>query len=340
MGNGRAGAHIISIEQTVVDGIPGAPPNLVAAGSQWRWHGEPTLLGADWTTLSLGHAALSRAQIGAQRRVAGATVLPSDDLEEAVDTIVVTDGSRLYVVQVVAGRRETLYAFGDAVPAPERDHWVVSANVSATHKAARARAEALLCFVSGTLIATPDGQRAVEDIGIGDQVLTRDNGAQPVAWTGQRAIGGARLYAMPEMRPLMIRADAFGTGEPDADLFVSPDHRMLLQGAVSQAIFGTDEVLVAARDLRDDLRVRVDHWRKSVTYHHLMFEAHQIVWANGLPSETFHPMDTDLDRLDDAGRLSLIATAPDIYRTPSDFGGYARRALDRAEAAILLHGQR
>ncbi len=134
------------------------------------------------------------------------------------------------------------------------------------------------CFTAGTRIATPDGLVAVEGLKTGDLVLTKDHGAQPIRWIGQRKTGGRGKFA-----PILIKEGALGN---DRDLRVSPQHRMLVTGWKAELFFGEDEVLCAAVNLLNDstiLRAPCDE----VQYFHLMFDAHEVIFAEGAPSESF-----------------------------------------------------
>ena len=142
---------------------------------------------------------------------------------------------------------------------------------------------------------------------------------------------------MPHLRPIRFKAGALGVGRPDEDLLVSPQHRMLLRGPAAQALFSTNEVLVAAEDLINDSTICVDHALREVTYIHVMLEAHNVVWANGLETESFHPSNTALDLLDPAQREVLLGLLPGIAENPHSYGDYARRNLSASEAAILRH---
>ncbi|MDT8856798.1 Hint domain-containing protein [Paracoccaceae bacterium Fryx2] len=195
----------------------------------------------------------------------------------------------------------------------------------------------MICFTPGTRIATPDGARLIQSLRVGDRILTRDNGPQQVLWSGHRRMTGARLYAMPHLRPIRFRAGALGQGQPDEDLLVSPQHRMLVRGAAAQALFNTPEVLVAAEDLLNESTIVVDHALREVTYVHILLERHQIVFANGLETESFHPSNTALETVDPAQRRGLVELLPGIEADPQAYGDYARRNLSASEAAILRH---
>ena len=111
---------------------------------------------------------------------------------------------------------------------------------------------------------------------------------------------------------------------------------MLVKGAKARALFNTDEVLVAARDLIDDRMVVRDLSLTEVTYVHLLLPRHEVVFANGLETESFHPAGEEaLDSLEDEARARLLGLMPDLETDPLHYGAFARRALNRAEAAIL-----
>jgi len=195
----------------------------------------------------------------------------------------------------------------------------------------------VICFTPGTRISTPEGPRLIESLRPGDRILTKDNGPQEVLWHGQRKLTGARLYAMPHLRPIRFRAGALGIGRPDEDLLVSPQHRMLVQGAAARALFNAEEVLVAAEDLVNDRTVSVDARLREVTYVHILLEAHQIVWANGLETESFHPSATSLETIEPGQRAALFDVLPELAQNPQVYGAFARRNLSASEAAILRY---
>jgi hypothetical protein len=209
--------------------------------------------------------------------------------------------------------------------------WIAALNLA--NPEAR-RPAGVICFLPGTMIATPEGPRPVETLQPGDRVETRDNGPRPLVWRGETHLSGAELYLYPSLRPLRVQAGTLGDGRPEADLLVSPGHRLLL--SAPGALSGDREVLVAAEDLEDGRTIRRDFTVSSVRYVHLMFDAHEIITANGLPCESFHPGMADARVLSWHAR-SLEKAAPGLVADPARFGPPARRCLDRGEAAILRH---
>ena len=175
----------------------------------------------------------------------------------------------------------------------------------------------------------------VEALVAGDKISTKDNGAEPVLWVGSRNVSGARLYAMPDLRPVRIRQGALGGDRPDGDLIVSPDHRLIVEGQAARALWGEDEVLVAARDLINGQGIARDLAAKSVTYYHLMLEHHQVLLANGVETESFHPAAARLDAIVEEQRQRLFDVMPDLAYDPATYGPMSRRVLTRAEAALL-----
>ena len=354
MKTGTRGTFVISWSQTETDGVPGAPLDVLAVGASWRWTGVPVRVDGPQHVLILeqaeGAAELRRRAARMVRRLIGASLgrdIPTDPEEgaEAASDMpeqgfIVTDGHQSHAVTLIdvpdTGARLVMFV-GD-LPPEGRDLWVVRVAIDRTHRGAGARqAGGVICFTPDTRIATPDGPKLIQHLRPGDKVQTRDNGAQPILWTGHRRMTGARLYAMPHLRPIRFREGALGSGRPDGDLLVSPQHRMLIRGTTAQALFHSDEVLVAAEDLLNDRSVVVDHAVREVTYIHLLLERHNILFANGVETESFHPSNTALDTIEESQRACLLGLLPGIDQKPELYGDYARRNLSASEAAILRH---
>jgi len=132
------------------------------------------------------------------------------------------------------------------------------------------------CFLAGTLIATPSGERPVEDLAIGDLVLGADGRTLPVRWVGRQTVSA--LFADPRSSfPIRITAGALGENTPARDLLVSPDHAMLIEG-----------LLVQASALVDGVAIRREPAPAArFTYFHLEFDDHALVLAEGAPAESF-----------------------------------------------------
>ncbi|SMX32838.1 Hint domain-containing protein [Maliponia aquimaris] len=352
MGTGFRGTFVISWAQTQIDGQRDAPLPALQVGASWSWEGQPVRVDGPSTVLLLGDPdgqddIRSRAA-RMVRRLVGLPPAPAaragedapDSMQRGDFGFVVTDGRRGYSVTVIpAGHRAPpLLMFVDEVPPAGTDLWVVHhARALAATSAGPEAAGSVICFTPGTHILTPTGAIPVEQLREGDLVQTKDNGAQPVCWTGSRRMSGARLFTSPALRPIRLRAGAFGIGHPERDLLVSPDHRMLIKGRAAQALFNTPEVLVAARDLINGDSVVQDLRVPEVTYIHLLLPRHEVLFAEGLETESFHPANTALTSLTDDDRARLVQVLPGALADPQGYGDYARRNLSRSEAAILMH---
>jgi hypothetical protein len=185
----------------------------------------------------------------------------------------------------------------------------------------------VVCFARGTMIDTAEGERAIEDLQVGDLVRTADHDYQPIRW-----IGSSKVAATGALAPILIKAGALGNTR---DLKVSPQHRMLLGGWQAEMLFGDDEVLVAAKHLVNDKTIlRVEGGE--VEYFHMLFDTHEIVFASGAPSESFHPGEIGWGALAQEARDEIIALFPDLEQ--NQFQGYgtaARRTLKAFEAQLV-----
>lgn len=196
--------------------------------------------------------------------------------------------------------------------------------------------EIIPCFTPGTLIATPKGEMKVEELKVGDRVITRDNGIQEIRWIGHKALTGAELAARRELMPVLIRQGALGAGLPERDMIVSPNHRMLVSNEKAALLFEEHEVLVAAKHLTRMDGVDVVE-ASGVTYIHVMFDRHEVVLSDGTWSESFQPGDYTLSGIGDEAREELFALFPELVEV-STRGGFsaARRILRKHEAELLI----
>jgi hypothetical protein len=190
-----------------------------------------------------------------------------------------------------------------------------------------------ICFTPGAHITTPTGARLVEDLSVGDLVVTADHGVQPIRWVGAREMTGARLYTLPQERPVRIAAGALWSGCPAQDIVVSQQHRVLLKGALVKLTWGVSEVLVPARALIGLPGITRDDSLQTTQYIHLLTPQHSIITANGMLTETFHPAMDTLRGLSERDQASLLAALPDL--NVNAYGPTARRCLRVQEARAL-----
>ncbi|MEP2715434.1 Hint domain-containing protein [Pseudophaeobacter sp.] len=193
------------------------------------------------------------------------------------------------------------------------------------------------CFTPGTLIATPEGERRVEDLVAGDRIITRDNGIQAIRWLGKRSLETADLKKAEHLQPILIREGALGNGLPERDMMVSPNHRVLVANDKTALYFEDREVLVAAKHLTG--LAGVDAVKTStVTYIHFMFDQHEVVLSDGAWTESFQPGDQTLRGLDNAQRNEVYEIFPELKSEEGrEAYSSARRSLKRHEARLLVH---
>ena len=182
------------------------------------------------------------------------------------------------------------------------------------------------CFLPGTLIDTPDGLRKIEEIREGDLVLTRDNGAQPVRWVSRRLARGSG-----EAAPVRIMAGAMSNTR---DLIVSPQHRILVEGWRAELFFGEDELLVSAKHLvNGDTIHRLPS--KEVTYLHLLLDRHEVIFAEGIATESFDPAG-ELALEDPDVRQQVFAHLPSLATRGIELPCTARPVARGHEAGALI----
>ena len=345
MATGFRATFVIRWSQTEVDGLAAAPAGTLVPGAMWRWTGVAVRVDGPQTLLTLdaalGRADLHRRAARMVRRLVGAAVGRNadpftDPRDEDPDPseghceqgFSLTDGRQTWAVTLIAvdGTRAKLLMFLGEMPPVATELWVLRSHLTArrTPNLVTPEEAGVLCFTPGTLLRTATGAVRIEELHPGMALQTRDNGLQPVQWTASHRVSGGRLYAVPHLRPVRFRS-------PEGDLLVSPGHRMLLRGGAAQALFNTDEVLVAALDLIDGDAVIRDREARSVTYVHLLLDGHQVIWANRRLAETLYPPEIPLAALDPHQRAALRIALPDLAAQVPP----ARRCLTAPEAAIL-----
>ncbi|MEP5153103.1 Hint domain-containing protein [Planktotalea sp.] len=351
MKTGFRGAFVISWSQTQLDGMGAVPLQSLDVGTAWAWTGDAIRVDGPSKLLRLdgadGDANIRNRAAKMVRKLVGIALTDGSQLDDIDDdhpirdsSFVVTDGAQSYTITVieVGNGKPPLLMFVDQIPPKNKDLWVVHHTIDVrAADTVSVSSGGVICFTPGTMIATPIGPRLVEELREGDRLETRDSGPQEIQWIGARRMSGARLFAMPELRPVRISAGALGLEAPEQEFLVSPHHRMLVRGDVARDLFNTPEVLVAAKDMVNGSTVTVDRHVKEVSYIHLMLPSHQIVMANGVESESFHPASTALSTIPELDRTRLADVNSDLIADPDSYGGYARRILSQSEAAILAH---
>ena len=183
------------------------------------------------------------------------------------------------------------------------------------------------CFVRGTAILTPGGERPVEEIRPGDLVITRDAGPQPVLWHGHRSLGADDLALRPDLRPVRLAPGPWG----GRALVVSPQHAVLVDGC-----------LIRARHLAQAGHgARVLRGARRVTYHHLLMPGHSLIRAAGIWTESLYPGPEALRGLTPSQRAAIsviVLGRPDGCPAliVNAYGPRVRPLLSRGAAGRVL----
>lgn len=183
------------------------------------------------------------------------------------------------------------------------------------------------CFTEGTWILTPTGEKRIETLRVGELVVTRDNGAQPIRWIGKRTVLGRGRFA-----PIKLAAACATAAQ--GPLLVSPQHRILITGYKAQLYFGTSEVLSAAKYLVGS-GLASEAPCHEVTYIHVMFDQHEVVYSNGIPTESFFAGDIGLNALEDETRQELLDLFPEWRASGRPHQETARLCLRSHDTQVL-----
>ena len=192
------------------------------------------------------------------------------------------------------------------------------------------------CFCIGKLIETMRGSIAVEDLEVGDEVLTLHDDVQPIRWIGKRTLTKLELEDNPELNPVLIKEGALGDAMPTQDLWVSPQHGILLDGPMNELMFDISEVLARALHLvNGDTIQQVSV--EEVTYYHFLFDTHQIVISNGAASESLFLGEVARSGFAKEALNEIYALFPEL-KTEDGIGLHTvRPVLREHEARVLMH---
>ncbi|MBY6005721.1 Hint domain-containing protein [Salipiger bermudensis] len=202
--------------------------------------------------------------------------------------------------------------------------------VGVSHDAALQKFAQAACvsFTRGTMITLASGaQRPVEELAVGDRVLTRDDGPQEIRWLGQHTV-----RAVGEFAPILIRE---GVLNNSGDLLVSPDHRLFIYQRRDQIGAGRSELLVKARHLvNGDSICRVQGG--FVDYYQMLFDHHQIIYAEGIAAESMLIDTRTHAALPDELHRRLSELLPGHSRSDHRDLEVQEALLDRPDLAELL----
>jgi hypothetical protein len=159
-----------------------------------------------------------------------------------------------------------------------------------------------VCYAAGTMIRSVCGDVLIETLHAGDCVLTLDNGLRPLRWIGSETLSHPGTSA-----PIAFAPDSLGPGRPNRPLHVSPQHRMVVEAPVVRRMFNCEQVMLPAKRLLGLPGVTQTCPDRPVVYWHLLCERHEVILANGTPSETLLLGPVAFEILSDRARREIAA---------------------------------
>lgn len=239
------------------------------------------------------------------------------ELEFAFTT---TNGETFFIIRI---NGQNVGISGETLPTPGTTYEVASSSDGQFSPI-----DDVPCFLDGTLVRTPGGDRPIEDLKTGDLVTTLDGTCKRIKWAGHRRVTLLELQFFPELNPIVFSTHSIERFAPSKPLYMSANHRVLMVGSSLEFYFGSPEVLVSAKHLLNGKTIRKATVTKPFHYHHLLLEDHEILFANDLSVESLYPcgihskFDTLIDQ-DLHGKTSL-SNVP-----------FARPVLRKHEARVL-----
>ncbi|MDJ1007630.1 MAG: Hint domain-containing protein [Paracoccaceae bacterium] len=175
-------------------------------------------------------------------------------------------------------------------------------------------------LVTGANLRTPCGARRVENIRVGDLVVTRDAGLQPVRVVFSRTVTAAELAADPSLAPVRLSARAIAPMMPAQDLRVAPGHRLLIPGWRLEDKADNEMTLLPARELAGvNDTIHTVREAGDVTYFNIVFDEHVVFCANGMPVESFRPTPAALDAIDRNVGDDITRLFPSLKERPETY---------------------
>lgn len=194
------------------------------------------------------------------------------------------------------------------------------------------------CLAAGTRIETMHGMMRVEDLTPGVEIAMLDGSCRPLLHVMSRKIVRSEFEANPKLSPVRIRKGALGNGLPIRDLLVSRQHRMLVSSPIVTRMFDVPQVLVAAIRLTGLPGIDVDESAREITYYHLVFEAHEVIFAEGAPTESILLGTEAFKLLPDAAVTEMRTLFPDLVRSLPQVSAHVIPDRHRQSRLVLRHG--
>jgi Hint domain len=185
------------------------------------------------------------------------------------------------------------------------------------------------CFLRGTRLLTPDGERKIEDLRIGDPVTTLSGEANPITWIGRRVYRRSTVSRHPEsVLPVRVARGALGRGIPHDDLLVSQHHALLVDGLFIKAVDLANGSSIALQSAAG---------ASEIEYLHVKLARHDIILAEGAPSETLLVHSGNVERFDNFAeylRLYGRDETEEVRCAPIAFKNTQERLMSRLRSAV------
>jgi len=252
------------------------------------------------------------------------TTYPAGSQVELEFAFVTTTGETFWIIRIDG---DNVGISGPILPTPGSSYTVDTND--GTSDGQSIPIDQVPCFTAQSQILTPNGWTQISDLSPGDRIVTADNGAQEIRWIGAERLAGVNLPN--HLKPVLIPKDAFGEGRPFQDIVVSPQHRFLIKRWDCQMLFGESEAFVAAKWLRSSRILNplvVEYW-------HVMLDQHEVIFANGLETESFFPGLGGLKSLDSRSQDEVLQLFPRLKSDTCSYGSTSRFCLNAREYEIL-----
>ncbi len=193
------------------------------------------------------------------------------------------------------------------------------------------------CFTPGALLATKRGAVPAGQIRVGDLLQTADNGFQPVIWVGKRNLSAKDLELRPHLKPYCVRPDSLLS--PERPVLLSPQHRLLTTPKTFERATHLADSFISAKLLADidpGCCQQTDA-NQAVTYVHLMTEQHQVIFAEGIATETFWPGPEAIRGLSAEDMREMFGLFPELATVYNLVGDHGRGEVNRIYGSLARH---
>lgn len=334
MGRSEDGAFVIAWAQVGVEFDPGDGSEIVE-GMALRWRGRAQRMDRSGCGLHRPRCTVRGGRLGRRRVAPPAPPLkPGDEPEVSAPSngFLLSDGRRRYAVMLAEtdGPEGPLLICGEGLPPAETLLRVVQTNGRRVgmHRNPGPDEMALPAGMDrATRVETASGLRAAGELEPGERLRTTDGGWAELVGVERYHLTGARLIALPELRPVRIDAGALGGGLPRADLLLGPAQLLRIGGMAAMALFGQPEVQVAAGDFGDGGAIRPASGLQAVDLVRPVLEAPATISVAGVPVEV-------LDRAGGSADLRRLAPWEVQLLRHAPPPGIDSRAAARISAAV------